>query len=393
MTMDTRSSPSSTTPSTTASRSSASSSSFITSGPLVAMVLEGDEAVRAARQVIGATNPLEATTGSIRGDFAIEVGQNMVHGSDSAGVRRARGERCSSPTSDPRLRARRSGGRSSSRRASRSRSGSPASRRRPRGDPREVALENARRKALRGGAPGELVLGADTRRRARRRHPRQAARRGAGGARSSRASPAARTRSSAAIALARGGESPRRSRSPRSTSARLDRATVDWYVEVGEWEGRAGGYAIQGRGAALVTGIRGDYLNVVGLPLARLLELHPDLHPATPISRGSGAGRSVDCRRPRATPRASATVARAAVPPHGLLLVPHRLRRPRHGGRPRHRQHARLRARARHRAVRAVGGRDRLAHRRGPRRRDRGQAHARPHARARSPRSGRSRTA
>jgi nucleoside-diphosphate kinase len=56
--------------------------SFITSGPLVAMVLEGDHAVQAARQVIGATNPLEATTGSIRGDFAIEVGKNMVHGSD-----------------------------------------------------------------------------------------------------------------------------------------------------------------------------------------------------------------------------------------------------------------------------------------------------------------------
>jgi nucleoside-diphosphate kinase len=57
--------------------------SFITSGPLVAMVLEGHEAVVAARQVIGATNPLEANTGSIRGDFALEVGQNMVHGSDS----------------------------------------------------------------------------------------------------------------------------------------------------------------------------------------------------------------------------------------------------------------------------------------------------------------------
>jgi nucleoside-diphosphate kinase len=57
---------------------------FITSGPIVAMVLEGTEAVRAARQVIGATDPLEATTGSIRGDFAVEVGQNMVHGSDSA---------------------------------------------------------------------------------------------------------------------------------------------------------------------------------------------------------------------------------------------------------------------------------------------------------------------
>ena len=56
--------------------------SFITSGPLVAMVLEGDRAIEAARQVIGATNPLQATAGSIRGDYAIEVGQNMVHGSD-----------------------------------------------------------------------------------------------------------------------------------------------------------------------------------------------------------------------------------------------------------------------------------------------------------------------
>lgn len=57
---------------------------FITSAPLVAMILEGQEAVRAARQVIGATDPLEAVPGSIRGDFALEVGQNMVHGSDSA---------------------------------------------------------------------------------------------------------------------------------------------------------------------------------------------------------------------------------------------------------------------------------------------------------------------
>jgi nucleoside-diphosphate kinase len=58
--------------------------SFITSGPLVAMVLEGEHAVRAARQVIGATDPLEAAPGSIRGDFALEVGRNLVHGSDSA---------------------------------------------------------------------------------------------------------------------------------------------------------------------------------------------------------------------------------------------------------------------------------------------------------------------
>jgi nucleoside-diphosphate kinase len=56
---------------------------FITSGPLVAMVLEGEHAIVAARQVIGATNPLEANTGSIRGDYALEVGQNMVHGSDA----------------------------------------------------------------------------------------------------------------------------------------------------------------------------------------------------------------------------------------------------------------------------------------------------------------------
>ena len=56
---------------------------FITGGPLVAMILEGTEAVTAARQIIGATNPLEAAPGSIRGDFATEVTFNLVHGSDS----------------------------------------------------------------------------------------------------------------------------------------------------------------------------------------------------------------------------------------------------------------------------------------------------------------------
>ena len=56
---------------------------FITAGPLVAAVLEGPEAVKAARQLIGATNPVEAAPGSIRGDFALEVTFNMVHGSDS----------------------------------------------------------------------------------------------------------------------------------------------------------------------------------------------------------------------------------------------------------------------------------------------------------------------
>jgi len=56
---------------------------FITGGPLVAMVLEGHQAVTAARQVIGATNPLEAGPGSIRGDYGLEVQTNLVHGSDS----------------------------------------------------------------------------------------------------------------------------------------------------------------------------------------------------------------------------------------------------------------------------------------------------------------------
>jgi nucleoside-diphosphate kinase len=58
--------------------------SFITSGPIVAMVLEGPNAIEAARQLIGSTNGIEAAPGSIRGDFGLEVQTNLVHGSDSA---------------------------------------------------------------------------------------------------------------------------------------------------------------------------------------------------------------------------------------------------------------------------------------------------------------------
>lgn len=57
--------------------------SFITGGPLVAAVLEGPNAIAAARQLIGSTDPVEAATGSIRGDFGLEVTFNLVHGSDS----------------------------------------------------------------------------------------------------------------------------------------------------------------------------------------------------------------------------------------------------------------------------------------------------------------------
>jgi len=56
---------------------------FITSGPLVAMVWEGDGVVSSARKIIGATNPLTAEPGTIRGDFGVSVGRNLIHGSDA----------------------------------------------------------------------------------------------------------------------------------------------------------------------------------------------------------------------------------------------------------------------------------------------------------------------
>jgi len=62
---------------------------FITSGPVVAMVIEGESAVSTVRGMMGATNPLDSAPGTIRGDFALEIGENIVHGSDSP----ANGER------------------------------------------------------------------------------------------------------------------------------------------------------------------------------------------------------------------------------------------------------------------------------------------------------------
>jgi nucleoside triphosphate pyrophosphatase len=156
-----------------------------------------------------------------------------------------------------------------------------------RGDPREVAVENARRKAL--AVAGEVVLGADTDvaldgdilgKPADEQQARAFLQRLQG-----------RTHEVVGgIALVAGGRVTTAVEVTEVDFAPLDQATLDWYVRSREWEGRAGGYAIQGLGAALITGIRGDYLNVVGLPLARLLSLHPELHPATPISRGSAGG-------------------------------------------------------------------------------------------------------
>jgi septum formation protein len=81
--------------------------------------------------------------------------------------------------------------------------------------------------------------------------------------------------------------------SPRTAAAttlvdfrRLSPALIDWYVSSGEWRERAGGYAIQGRGAALVESIQGDYTGVVGLPVATLLALAPWLLPGNAADAG-----------------------------------------------------------------------------------------------------------
>jgi septum formation protein len=88
------------------------------------------------------------------------------------------------------------------------------------------------------------------------------------------------------LALVRSGDVRAATEITRVTFRALDERTIDWYVATGEWEGRAGGYAIQGRGAVLIQRIEGDYLNVVGLPVAALLALQPAL-----VDDFSAAGR------------------------------------------------------------------------------------------------------
>jgi septum formation protein len=146
------------------------------------------------------------------------------------------------------------------------------------GDPVAVADENARRKAL-AVAAAPLVLGADTLVAVDGEilgKPRDAAE-----ARAYVARLAGRTHQVVGgIAIARDGEVT--GTAVEITQVRFRPAgpdLVDWYVGTGEWRGRAGGYAIQGVGAVLVAGIEGDYLNVVGLPLGRVLDLLPELLP------------------------------------------------------------------------------------------------------------------
>ena len=146
------------------------------------------------------------------------------------------------------------------------------------GPPHEVALENAFRKAsaVADGAAGDLVLGVDTvvalgaRMYGKPTDPEEA--------RTTLIALAGRRHAViSGICLIEDGR-PRTAAAQTTVEFRgLSEELIDWYLASGEWRERAGGYAIQGRGAALVAAIEGDYLNVVGLPVATLLELLPDL--------------------------------------------------------------------------------------------------------------------
>jgi septum formation protein len=139
-----------------------------------------------------------------------------------------------------------------------------------RGLPDVVAVENARRKAQ--AVDGEVVLGVDT----------VVALNGTIYGKPADADQARETLRALAgqthqvvsgVAVKRDGELRSAHAVTDVTFRPLSAAHIDWYVGTEEWRERAGGYAIQGRGAALVREISGDYLNVVGLPAATLLDL------------------------------------------------------------------------------------------------------------------------
>jgi septum formation protein len=142
------------------------------------------------------------------------------------------------------------------------------------GEPLAVALENARRKAAAVG--GEFVLGVDTivsldgQIYGKPEDPAHARR--------SLEALSGRTHTVVSgLCVLDGGEERSATAETAVSFRNVGRELIDWYLACGEWRERAGGYAIQGRGAALVESISGDYLNVVGLPVALLLELCPDL--------------------------------------------------------------------------------------------------------------------
>jgi septum formation protein len=148
------------------------------------------------------------------------------------------------------------------------------------GSPLVVAGENALRKAVAAaGGPGEVVLGVDTLVATELeiwgKPPDEDA------ARETLRRLAGRTHEVVSgLAVLRTGAAVQAATAvTRVTFRALDDEAIEWYLATGEWRERAGGYAIQGRGAALVQRIEGDYLNVVGLPVAALIDLCPELLP------------------------------------------------------------------------------------------------------------------
>jgi len=150
------------------------------------------------------------------------------------------------------------------------------------GPPHELAMENAHRKAIAVARlrPQALVLGVDTVvALGARVYGKPADRRQA--AATLRALAGRRHAVISGVCLVRDGV-PRTAAATTAVQFRsFGEETVAWYLDSGEWRERAGGYAIQGRGAALVAAIDGDYLNVVGLPVPLLLDLSPALLPST----------------------------------------------------------------------------------------------------------------
>ena len=146
------------------------------------------------------------------------------------------------------------------------------------GPPHEVALENAFRKASAVAArvSGALVLGVDTLVSLGARVYGKPA--DEDDARAMLSALAGRRHTVVSgVCLIEDGRSRTAAASTVVEFRALDEALIDWYLLSGEWRERAGAYAIQGRGAALVAGIEGDFLNVVGLPVTTLLELAPGL--------------------------------------------------------------------------------------------------------------------
>jgi septum formation protein len=142
------------------------------------------------------------------------------------------------------------------------------------GDPRRLVAQNARRKAA--AVSGTRVLGVDTAVVLDGRAFGKPGDQGEAEAFLRRLS--GRTHEVMSGVALRDGRTERADVAVTRVRFRLlEQADIDWYLASGEWADRAGGYAIQGRGAALVEAIEGDYWNVVGLPVAVLLRLAPDL--------------------------------------------------------------------------------------------------------------------